>query len=197
MDTTTATTNADNRNLSLQRPSIVAAWVDQGIGEPGMHKYIKERFETLSTFITQWLYFDSDDNFTSYIENNSNIKLICVMSGGMSRLLVPRLSYLPALHIVYIFCVDIERAKQSMANEIKVKGIFNIEDDLYETMADDLAKLLVEDGIALAKIDERNLARLNYQEAKRLLSTQAKNVSLDETKARIEEIDMRLDQLLV
>ncbi|CAF0765909.1 unnamed protein product [Rotaria sp. Silwood1] len=196
MNTTTKISN-DNRTVFPQRPLIVAAWVDQGIGEPGMHKYIKERFETLSSFITQWLYFDSSDNFTSYIENNPNIKLICVMSGGMSRLLVPKLSHLAALHTVYVFCVDIERAKQSMEDEIKVKGIFNIEDDVYETMADDLSKLLVEEGIALAQLDERNLARLNYEEAKRLLSTQAKKVSLDEEKARIEEIDIRLDQLLV
>ncbi len=191
------TTNTNN-NRSHQRPLIVAAWVDQGIGEPGMHKYIKERFETLSPFISQWLYFDSSDNFTSYIENNNpNIRLISVMSGGMSRLLVPKHSHLAALHTVYVFCADMERARQSMADKIKVKGIFNIEDDLYEQMADDLAKILVEDGIALAQSDQRSEARLNYEEAKRLLSTQANRVKDDEKKARIEEIDVRIDQLLV
>ncbi len=46
MATSTNTIN----NGFLQRPSIVAAWVDQGIGEVGMHKYIKERFETLSPY---------------------------------------------------------------------------------------------------------------------------------------------------
>jgi hypothetical protein len=197
MNTTTMTTNTNN-NRSHQRPLIVAAWVDQGIGEPGMHKYIKERFETLSPFISQWLYFDSSDNFTSYIENNNpNIRLISVMSGGMSRLLVPKHSHLAALHTVYVFCADMERARQSMADKIKVKGIFNIEDDLYEQMADDLAKILVEDGIALAQSDQRSEARLNYEEAKRLLSTQANRVKDDEKKARIEEIDVRIDQLLV
>ncbi len=180
------TTNTNN-NRSHQRPLIVAAWVDQGIGEPGMHKYIKERFETLSPFISQWLYFDSSDNFTSYIENNNpNIRLISVMSGGMSRLLVPKHSHLAALHTVYVFCADMERARQSMADKIKVKGIFNIEDDLYEQMADDLAKILVEDGIALAQSDQRSEARLNYEEAKRLLSTQANRV----------KDDVRIDQLL-
>jgi hypothetical protein len=196
MYTTTIKTTTDN-NKSSQRPLIVAAWIDQGIGEVGMHKYIKERFETLSPFISQWLYFDSPDNFTSYIENNSNIKLIGVMSGGMSRLLVSKHSHLTALHTIYVFCADIERARQLMENEIKVKGIFNIEDDLYEQMADDLAKILLEDGIALAQVDERSVARLNYEEAKRLLSTQANRVQDDEKKARIEEIDIRIDQLLV
>ncbi|CAF2393966.1 unnamed protein product [Rotaria sp. Silwood2] len=195
MNTTTTMPN-DSRNSSLQRPLIVVAWVDQSIGETGSHRYIKERFETLSSFITQWLYFDSSDDFTFYIENNPNIKLICVMSGGMSRLLVPKFSHLAALHTVYVFCVDIERAKKSMEDEIKVKGIFNIEDDLYEKMADDLSKLLIEEGIALAQLDERSLARLHYEEAKRLLSTQAKLTDVDEEKTRIEEIDIRLDQLL-
>jgi hypothetical protein len=191
-----STTNKNNTH-TLQKPLIVAAWVDQGIGEVGMHKYIKERFETLSSFISQWLYFDSPDNFTSYIENNPNIKLISVMSGGMSRLLIPKHSYLPALHFAYVFCADIDRAREAMANETKVKGIFTIEDDVYEQMADDLSKLLVEQGIALAQVDERSLARLNYEEAKRLLSTQAKRLKEDERKARLEEIDVRLDQLLV
>ncbi|CAF1344252.1 unnamed protein product [Rotaria magnacalcarata] len=197
MSTFVTTTPNISRGASLQRPSIVAAWVDQGIGEVGMHKYIKERFGTLSTFITQWFFFDSSENFTFYIENNPNIKLICVMSGGMSRLLVPKHSNLGALHTVYVFCADIERARTSMADETKVKGIFNIEDALYEQMADDLSKLLVEEGIALAQLDERSLARSHYEEAKRLLSTQAKNVSSDDEKARMEEIDVRLDQLLV
>jgi hypothetical protein len=189
-------TNTMN-NKSLQRPSIIAAWVDQGIGEVGMHKYIKERFETLSPFITQWLYFDSPDNFTSYIENHPHIRLISVMSGGMSRLLIPKHSHHIPFHSAYVFCADMERARQSMADEIKVKGIFNIEDDLYEQMADDLSKILLEDGIALAQLDERSVARQTYEEAKRLLSTQAKRVKDDEKKARIEEIDGRIDQLLV
>ena len=64
-------------------------------------------------------------------------------------------------------------------------------------MADDLSKLLLEEGIALAQKDERSAARVNYEEAKRLLSTQAKRVNEDEKKARLDEIDVRLDQLLV
>ena len=190
-------TDTDRNELLHQRPSIIVAWVDQGIGEAGMHKYIKERFETLSSFIAQWLYFDSADDFTFYIENNANINLISVMSGGMSRLLVPKHSHLANLHSIYIFCMDIERAQQAMGNEVKVKGIFNIEDNLYEQMADDLSKLLVEEGIALAQLDERSAARLNYEEAKRLLSTHAGKVEEVEGKRRLEEIDVRLDQLLV
>lgn len=193
--TTMMATNTDS-DTSSQRPPIVVIWVDQSIGEEGMHKYIKNRFETLSPFITKWLYNDCSDQFTDYIEGNPDARVISVMSGGMSRLLVPKHSHIPALHTVYVFCVNMERAKESMADEIKVKGIFNIEDALYEQMADDLAKLLVEDGIAYAQVDQRSVARVNYEEAKRLLNTQANRVKDEEKKQRLEEIDIRIDQLL-
>lgn len=193
---TTTMTTITNKNNHFQRPLIVAAWVDQTIGEAGTHQYIKQRFESLSPFITQWTYFDCSDNFTDYITNNPNVKLISIMSGGISRLLVPTHSHLAALHTVYVFCADMERARESMADKIKVKGIFTIEDDLYDQMADDLAKLLVEEGIAYAQLDQRSVARLNYEEAKRLLSTQANRLKDEEKKERIEEIDARIDQLL-
>ncbi|UJR35105.1 hypothetical protein I4U23_027877 [Adineta vaga] len=182
--------------MSAKRPSIIVAWVDQGIGEAGMHRYIKERFETLSTFISQWLYFNLSDEFTSYVENATNNKIISVMSGGMSRLLVPRLSCHICLQSIYVFCADLDRARQAMEGEIKVKGIFTIEDELYEQMANDLSKLLLEEGLALARIDQRSLAKLNYEEAKRLLNQEAKSVEENEKKIRIEEIDGRIDQLL-
>ena len=195
MSKTTLVTNTSSNQPSQGTP-IIVAWIDQTIGEKGAHESMKDHFEALSSFITEWLYFKSSDDFVSYIENSPNVKLITVMSGGMSRLLVPKYSNLVILHSIYVFCADVELARMSMANEIKVKGIFNIEDDLYEQMADNLSKLLVEEGIALANLDERNLAKLNYKEAKRLLSTQARIVNQDEKKARIEEIDNRLDQLL-
>ena len=194
---TTKTTVSTKGSESSQRPPIVAAWVDQGIGEAGMHNYIKGRFGTLSSFISQWLFFDCSDNFTSYLENNPNVRLISVMSGGMSRLLIPQLSHHNTFHSAYVFCVDTERAQKAMDGEEKVKGIFNIEDDLYEQMADDLAKVLLEDGIALAKMDQRVTAKQSYDEAKRLINTQANRLKEDEKKARLAEIDGRLDQLFV
>ena len=184
-------------DTSSAKSSIVAAWVDQGIGESGMHKYIKERFETLSSSITQWLYFDSSDQLTSYLDKNPNVRLISVMSGGMSRLLVPQHSHRQAFHSFYIFCVDIDRARQSLGNEVKLKGIFNIEEDLYDQMADDLARILLDDGLNFARLDERSLARRNYEEAKRLISTQANKLNEAEKQQRLEEIDGRIDQLLV
>lgn len=189
--------SAATNNQSPRTHPIVAAWVDQGIGESGMHQYIKERFGTLSPFITQWLYFDCSDQFIDYIEKNPSVRLISVMSGGMSRLLVPQYSHYSAFHSVYVFCVDIDRAKQSLDGEVKVKGIFNIEDDLYDQMAEDLARILLDDGVALAQVDERSVARQNYEEAKRLITTQANKLKDTEKQTRLEEINGRIDQLLV
>ena len=184
--------------MAMKHPPMVVTWVDQSIGEVGTHKSIKDRFETLSTFISQWLYFNSSDEFTSYVENHSNVKIISVMSGGMSRLLVPRLSHHACLESVYVFCADRSRAREALEGEAKVKGIFTIEDDLYEQMTNDLSRLLLEEGVELAKIDERNAAKLNYEEAKRLLNTlQEISIDEDEKKTRIEEINVRIDQLLV
>lgn len=188
--------SAANKTSPETHP-IVAAWIDQGIGESGMHQYIKERFGTLSPFITQWLYFDCPDQFTNYIQTNHSVRLISVMSGGMSRVLVPQYSHHAAFHSVYVFCVDIDRARQSMEGEVKLKGIFNIEDDLYDQMADDLARILIDDGVAMARVDERNSARQNYEEAKRLISTQANKLKDTEKQIRLEEINGRIDQLLV
>lgn len=184
-------------NSSSRQPPIVAAWVDQGIGEAGMHRYIKERFGTLSSLITQWLFFDCSDQFRDFIEKDPNVRLISVMSGGMSRQIAPLYSHRQAFHSFYVFCVDIDRARQALDGEVKLKGIFNIEDDLYDQMADDLARILLDDGLTLARVDERGLARENYEEAKRLISTQANKLNESEKQQRLEEINGRIDQLLV
>ena len=191
-----ATTTTSHIEKSLSQLPLIVTWVDPGIGEAGMHKYTKDRFENLSQLISQWLYFDNPDTFTRYVEDNSNIRLISVMSGGMSRLLVPKLSHHAILESVYVFCADIDLARQALANENKVKGIFNIEDDLYDQMADDLAKLFLQDGIHLAQQDQRSLAKVKYEEAKRLLTSHAQRIEQNERRERLEELDGRIDQLL-
>lgn len=185
-----------SKSRSASRPPIVIAWVDQGIGEVGMHKYIKDRFEVLSPLVSQWFYFDSGETFTAYAQNHPDVHLISVMSGSMTRLLLPVFARHGALQSVYVFCADIDGARQATQGEPKVKGIFTVEDELYEQMASDLARFLLEEGLAFAQLDERSLARRNYEEAKRLITMEAKNLEEYEKRARIVEIDGRLDQLL-
>ena len=191
-----ATSQSIKVDTSSSIPSIRIVWVDQGIGETGQHAFIKKRFETLSPLVDQWLYFSTSEEFISYLAKNDNVTLICVMSGGMSRSLVPEYSHHRSLHSIYVFCADIGRAREAMADQAKVKGIFNIEDELYEQMTDDLAKLLLKNGIDLAQRDERRLAKVYYTEAQRLVRTQTNRLSESEKRTRSEEIDVRLDQLL-
>ena len=176
--------------------SIRVLWVDPGIGEVGSHTSIKQRFESLSPSIDQWLYFTSAEEFTSSLQKSDNVTLICVMSGYMSRVLVPEHSSHRSIHAIYVFCADLGRAREAMVDQAKVKGVFNVEDDLYEQLTDDLVKLLVERGIRLAQADERRLARADYDEAQRLLRAPTNRVAESEKKSRLQEIDVRMDQLL-
>jgi hypothetical protein len=194
----TATSNAIPVNKTAgQRPAIIVVWVDPSIGEAGAHQCIKRRFETLTLLVTHWFYFDSVDSFTSYIESSNSTKLVAIMSGGMSRLLVSKYSHHVDLHGVYVFCADVEFSRTALANQTKVKGIFNAEDDLYSRLSRDLSALFVEEGIALARLDKRREAKVYYEEAKRLLSVvQATKNHDGHSKLAIELIDMRLEQLL-
>lgn len=118
------------------------------------------------------------------------------MTGGMARDLVAKHSNWDVLESVYVFCFDIGRAWQTFADQPKVKWIFNIEDALYEKLADDLSLLLTQTRIALAEIDDRNQVRTYYEEAKRLLSLPMKHLNDEEKRQRITEIDARMDQLI-
>ena len=180
----------------INRPTIMATWIDQNIGQDTTHKKMKARFESLTKFITQWFYFDSEEAFTSCIEGDPPIKMIAVMSGSMSRSLVHKHSNINALHSIYVFCFDVNGARQALQSEKKVKGVFDMEDDLYEKLADDIAKLLLEEGDAYAQANKRDLARLNYNEAKQILNNKAKKMNANMKKKRIEEIDDRLKRLL-
>ena len=191
-----ATANETKAPQNLASRTFVAAWVDQSIDDRGPNQAIKNQFEPLSPLIDRWLYFNNADNFATYLQGNGDVRLIAVMTGGMARELVPRHSNSNVLESVYIFCFDIGRAREAVGNEPKVKGIFNIEDALYEKMADDLATSFVQTGVALAQLDQRNEARAYYQEAKRLLSLPMNHVKDDEKRRRLEELDARLDQLI-
>lgn len=175
---------------------IVAAWVDQSMEEQGPNQSIKDQFEPMSALIDRWLYFNNADTFSNYVQRNTHVQLIAVMTGGMARELVPKHSNSNVLECVYVFCFDVGRARQNFADQPKVKGIFNIEEALYEKIVEDLSILLTKTGIALAEIDDRNQARIHYEEAKRLLSLPIKDLKDEEKRSRLAELDVRMDQLL-
>ncbi len=120
------------------RAPLVACWLDQSIGEAGTHLDLKRRFESVSNRITQWHYFDSGDRFNEFLDANPNVKLVAIMSGGFAKRLVTPVSDREALHSVYVFCANKEKYKSLPADEKKIKGVFNSEDDLYRQIHYDL-----------------------------------------------------------
>ncbi len=117
---------------------LVACWLDQSIGEAGTHLDLKRRFEGVSNRITKWHYFDSGDDFNAFLDANPDVKLVAIMSGGFARRLVTPVSDREALHSVYVFCGNRERYRSLLADENKIKGVFDSEDDLYRKIHDDL-----------------------------------------------------------
>jgi len=120
------------------RAPLVACWLDPSIGEAGTHLDLKKRFESVSNRITQWYYFDSGDQFNEFLDANPNVKLVAIMSGGFAKRLVTPVSDREALHSVYVFCGNKEKYKSLPAEEKKIKGVFDSEDDLYRKIHYDL-----------------------------------------------------------
>jgi hypothetical protein len=120
------------------RPSLVACWLDTSIGEASAYLPLKARFEGVSNRITKWHYFDCGDKFTDFINENPNVKLVAIMSGGMARRLVSPVSDRDALHSVYVFCGNKEKYSALPSQEPKIKGIFDSEDVLFRQMKSDL-----------------------------------------------------------
>ena len=188
-----------NSNVSIDELSsqskVTMIWVDQNIGEAGTHLALKQKFQALSSLIKKWHYFVSSDDFESYLIENQMKNIICIMSGSISRQLVPKYSHSNKIHSIYVFCFDVELAKRSLANETKIAGILDLEEELYGNIADGLAKLFTNQGIESFDADNRVLARIYYQEAKRLLNTQANYLNSYDKMKRLKEIDDRLEQL--
>ncbi|CAF1553623.1 unnamed protein product [Didymodactylos carnosus] len=174
------------------RPRIIATWFDDQIGKSETHQATKNKFATLSRLITEWKFFDTYDAFDDDLDKNINTKVLLITSGGLGRHVVPAKHHLPQIYRIYIFCHDVESNRQWSNEYNKVSGVFNIEDLVYERMADDLAILFFEEGEAYRRSSERGLARLNYKEAKRILMNILK---LSDRDHRVQTINDELDML--
>ena len=119
-------------------PTLEACWLDQAIGEPGTHRPLKQRFETVSSRIVRWHYFDCGDNFTEFLDSNPNVRLVAITSGAFAKTLIPTVSNRDSLDSVYVFCGNLSKYQSLQASEPKMKGVFNDEDELFNQMQNDL-----------------------------------------------------------
>ncbi|UJR25272.1 hypothetical protein I4U23_006624 [Adineta vaga] len=126
--------------MSTQQPPIVGCWVDRSIGEAGAYLQLKQKFEGALGRIVKWHYFDTGDTFKKFLTDNPNMKLVTIMSGNFARQYITPVSHMPALHSVYVYCGDKTRYQSIKNDEPKVKGVFDMEDDLLQQIKVDLQR---------------------------------------------------------
>jgi len=122
------------------QPPLVACWLDENSREPGAYLDFKKRCEGVSNRIIKWNYFDSGDQFNEFIDANPNVKLVAIISGRLAKLVVTPVADRAALHSVYVYCGNKEKYQSLAANEPKIKGVFDSEDNLFRQMRSDLQR---------------------------------------------------------
>lgn len=125
--------------MSISRP-LVVCWLAQDIGEAGAHLKLKATMKGISNRIAQWHYFDSGDAFTQFVDANPNVNIVAIMSGRFARQKVAEMSDRNALHSVYVFCGNKANYQQLLADEPKIKGLIDTEDELFDRMRRDLQR---------------------------------------------------------
>ena len=125
--------------MANQAP-LVLMWVDKGIGEANTNLKLKERFKTVHPRINEWIYYDCGDDFTKYVTNNPNVKIVAIMSGSFAKRLVTPISHQESLHSVYVFCGTRANHQKLLEDETKIKGVYDDEDDLYRRLQTDLRR---------------------------------------------------------
>ena len=161
-----STGNVDK--TSSLRQTLEACWLDSHICEEGQHQKLKDQFKNISKLISKWHFFDSTDKLQDYLQNNSNTKLITIMSGRFARNILAMISEKEALHSVYVLTIDIDRHKQALGNDPKLQAIFNDENALYDQLQKDLVQLYWNEGKRLAMSNQDSEARVYFDESRRL-----------------------------
>ncbi len=124
----------------------------------------------MSKLISKWHFFNTGDQLRDHLRNNPNVKLITIMSGQFARTLLALISKKEALHSVYVLTIDIKRNEEALGKDPKLKGIFNVENALYDNLRKDLVQLFWNEGTRLATSNRDNEARVYFDEAKCLSS---------------------------
>jgi len=151
---------------SSLRKTLEACWLDTYMFENGQHQQLKDQFKNVSKLISKWHFFDTGDQLQDHLRNNPNVKLIIIMSGRFARNLLALISENEALHSVYVLTINIDRNKEALGKDPKLKGIFNAENTLYDKLREDLVQLFWNEGTRLATSNHDNEARVYFDEAK-------------------------------
>ncbi|CAF1116446.1 unnamed protein product [Rotaria sordida] len=162
---------AVNNLTNHHRPPIIGAWVDQGIGCNGTYQSMKQRFEELSPLIEKWYYFVTPAEFYEFLDDKPKTQIFLIMSGQAGQQIVPARHTYENIHSMYIYCGNVNEHRRLKEESDKVKDVMNLEDDVYERIADELSRLLLNIGESYVRSQDRGLARNYLTEALRLMKT--------------------------
>jgi hypothetical protein len=160
---------AANNLTGRARPRIIAGWVDADIGRNGAHSVMKQRFARLSSFIEEWYFFENPEELYEFLDDYPKTQMFLVMSGRTAQAIVPARHHFVNIHCMYVFCQQVLNHQRLKDEYDKVKDVMNLEDDLYNLIADDLSFLLIDIGESCVRSEEQSLARRNLEEAMRLM----------------------------
>ena len=160
---------AANNLTNQPRPRIIAAWVDGGIASQNDHRAMKQRFTQLSSFIEEWHFFETPEQLDRFLDDNLKTQIFLISSGYLGQKIVPKIHTYANIHSIYIFCGNVNEHRHLKDDYDKVKDVMNLEDDLYERIADNLSLLLIDIGESCIRSQDRGLARNYLEEALRLM----------------------------
>ncbi|CAM4770466.1 unnamed protein product [Rotaria magnacalcarata] len=160
--------NDNSLGLSSLKDSLEVSWLDSEIGEAGKHQAIKSDCKNISKLISKWHFFNCCDQLNNYIENHPDVKLISIMSGRFARQILPLLSPRENFHSAYVLTIDIKKNKEALGVESKLKGVFNVEDELFGQLRNDLSALFWNEGKKLVASNRDQEAAEYFAESQRL-----------------------------
>jgi hypothetical protein len=160
---------AANSVATIARPPIIGAWVDQQIGCEGTEQKMKQRFAQLSPLIKEWKFFANPKDFNDFLDYDPKNQIFLIMSGQTAQKIVPATHDRVNIHSMYVFCGNVNEHRRLKSEYEKVKDVMNLEEDVYNRIADELSLLLINIGESYVLSKDKPLARENLEEALRLM----------------------------
>lgn len=183
---------AVNNLTTTGRPPIIAVWVDQHIGHPDNEKKMKQRFAKLSSLIKQWEFFTEPEKLYDFLDYNPKNQIFLIMSGRNGQEIIPKKHTYENIHSMYVFCGNVNEHRRLKSEFTKVKDVMNLEDDLYNRIADELSLLLLDIGESYVLSKDKALARITLEEALRLMKD---TLHMKSDHGRIRQVNDLLERL--
>jgi tetratricopeptide (TPR) repeat protein len=116
--------------------NFVVIWLDKEIDKTKENQDSKALIR--HTVRNQLKTFDNPDECVDYIITEHNKRVFLIVSGSFGYYLVPLIYQLPQIQIIYVFCVNRQRAEQWAKPHLKISGVFTEKKTLVDKIRDDI-----------------------------------------------------------